>query len=281
VDYRRTVYDRYVESMEPGLLVEDEALLARGSYIRRLIRQHFPSDRGSRILDVGCGYGPIVHYAQEAGYSRATGVDRSASQVALAGRLGISGVAQGDLIETLASTGANTLDVVVAWNVLEHLTKDETVRLLEGAVRVLVPAGRLIVHVPNASSPFFGSVRYGDFTHEQAFTRTSTTQILLACGFGRVECFEELPVVHGARSALRHFLWRAIRLALVAYDRIETGVSPGIYTRDLVAVAYEPGSTGDFREVEAAPTVALPEPFPDPPLVAGPASIRSCQPAPP
>ncbi len=240
--YRGPVYDRYVESMESGLLVEDEALPARGPYVRRLIREHFPSDRGSRILDIGCGYGPIVHYAHEAGYRNASGVDRSVSQVALAARLGITGVVHGDLIDTLANTGANTLDVIVAWNVLEHLTKDETVKLLEGAVRVLVPAGRLIVHVPNASSPFFGSVRYGDFTHEQAFTRTSATQILLACGFGRVECYEELPVVRSARSALRHLLWRAVRLALVAYDRIETGVSLGIYTRDLVAVAYEPGS---------------------------------------
>jgi 2-polyprenyl-3-methyl-5-hydroxy-6-metoxy-1,4-benzoquinol methylase len=243
VDYRRSVYDRYVESMEQGQFVEDEALPARGPYIRRLIRKHFPSDRDSRILDVGCGYGPIVHYAHEAGYRNARGVDRSASQVALAGRLGITGVVHGDLIDTLASTEANTLDVVVAWNVLEHLTKEETIKLLEGAVRVLVPAGRLIVHVPNASTPFFGSVRYGDFTHEQAFTPTSATQIFLASGFGSVECYEELPVVHSARSALRHLLWRGIRLALVAYDRIETGVSLGIYTRDLVAVAHVPGQS--------------------------------------
>ena len=56
-------------------------------------------------------------------------------------------------------------------------------------------------------APRAHALRYGDLTHEMAFTRTSLAQLLLSSGFGAVRCFEDAPVVHGAKSALRWLLW--------------------------------------------------------------------------
>lgn len=104
---------------------------------------------------------------------------------------------------------------------------------------MLRPGGRWIIHVPNGESPFFGSIRYGDLTHELAFTRTSLAQLLLASGFAEVRCFEDQPVVHGAKSALRWLLWRGFRGVLRLYIAAETGDARGghIFSQNLLAVA--------------------------------------------
>ena len=104
--------------------------------------------------------------------------------------------------------------------------------------RVLKPNGRWIIHAPNAESPFFGRIRYGDFTHELAFTHQSLGAVLRAGGFGQVECFEDEPVVHGLKSAVRWVFWKLLRLGLRFFIAVETGeTAAGIYSQNLTAVA--------------------------------------------
>src|SRR5688572_16897500 len=100
------------------------------------------------------------------------------------------------------------------------------------------PNGRWIIHVPNAESPFGACMRYWDFTHELAFTRTSIAQLLKASGFASVLCYEDQPVPHGLKSAVRYVLWNIIRFALLCYVAIETGaVDRGaVFTRNMLAV---------------------------------------------
>jgi hypothetical protein len=75
---------------------------------------------------------------------------------------------------------------------------------------------------PTGSRRFHIS-RYGDLTHEQAFVRTSIEQLCLSCGFSRVNVFEDRPVPHGLKSAVRAVLWRLIRAGLLFYVAVETG----------------------------------------------------------
>jgi methylase of polypeptide subunit release factors len=59
-------------------------LRPREPYLTRLIRQHFPPDRSSAILDLGCGHGALLYFARCAGYQNLRGVDRFPEQVAAA-----------------------------------------------------------------------------------------------------------------------------------------------------------------------------------------------------
>ena len=95
--------------------------------------------------------------------------------------------------------------------------------------------------MPNGESPFGGKVLCGDFTHELAFTRTSLTQVLKVSGFNEVDCFEDTPVVHGVKSAIRALLWRLIRWFWLAYIAIETGGTDrrAIFTQNFLAVAVK------------------------------------------
>ena len=224
VDYRTRIYQSYV-SAGPQVLAPKtvEGLEPRRAHLEKLIRDHFPPDRDAAIIELGCGHGAVVHFARNAGYRNVVGVDRSAEQVALAAALGIDGVREGDLMETLRALADESYESVVAIDVIEHFTKDELLALVDEVLRVLKPGGRWIMHAPNGESPFFGRMRYGEFTHELAFTRESLEQLLLPSGFSEVRFFEDGPVPQGLKSGVRWLLWKLIRGVLRFYLAVEFG----------------------------------------------------------
>ncbi len=182
-DYRQQLYDRYVSSHLA--LTSDSAqtaLAPRKAYLEQIVRRHFPRNRNAPILDLGCGHGAIVYFARQAGYQNCVGVDTSAEQVAVAQSLGIEGVTQGDVLATLHAAAAESIELVVTFDVIEHLTKSELLELADEILRVLKAGGAWMIHAPNGASPFFGAVRYGDYTHEQAFTPGGLKQLALCAG---------------------------------------------------------------------------------------------------
>ena len=239
--YRERIYGSYVTGRSEALAPESiSGLEPRMPYLRWLVRTCMPAERNVAILDIGCGHGAILDVLQQAGYDNARGVDGSGEQVQAAARLGIRGVAQGDLMQTLRESADASLDVVIAFDVIEHFTKAELIPLVDEVQRVLRSGGRWIIHVPNGESPFDNRIRFGDYTHEQAFTRTSLGQLLLASGFARIECYEDRPIAHGLVSGIRVALWSLIRTVLLAYSAIETGSIDrrAVFSQNLLAVAW-------------------------------------------
>ncbi|NOY71257.1 MAG: class I SAM-dependent methyltransferase [Gammaproteobacteria bacterium] len=235
-DYRNRLYDRYVTAHLSGSI--EERVRVRAPYLRRLIGIHFPENHDARMLEIGCGHGALIYYAKEMGYNQLEGVDTSFEQVEEAWKLGLRDVVrQEGLMETLRKSADKSYNIIIALDVIEHMTKSELLDLVEELHRVLCKEGKLILHMPNAASPFFGRVRYGDYTHEQAFTQSSLSQLLITYGFSDVKCFEDTPIVHGAKSAMRWCLWKVMRtvfrMALVS----ETGASNEIFTQNFLAIA--------------------------------------------
>jgi cyclopropane fatty-acyl-phospholipid synthase-like methyltransferase len=204
-----------------------------------LIAKHLPSNRATKVLDLGCGSGTLLHFLREAGYKHVIGVDLSAEQVACALALNIEGVRQGDLFDELSVTGDETWDVVATLDVIEHMTKSELLKFAGEVYRVLKPRGRWLIHVPNAEALFGSRIRYADWTHEQAFTKESIEQMARVVGFNVVQCYEDQPIVHGLKSALRWLLWKMARGVLRLYWVAETGAlgQDCLFSQNLLAVA--------------------------------------------
>lgn len=222
--YRQRFYRDYLATEPPGLKPEgSDRLQLRAPHIQNLIRYHFPPDKDAAILDVGCGHGAILYFAQQAGYRNVVGIDCSVAQVAEARRRGITGVIEGDVLNVLEALAKESQDVVIAFDVIEHFTKDELLQCFDQIWRVLKPGGKCIIHAPNGTSPFCGRIRYGDFTHELAVTRESMTQLCHVCGFSQVTCYEDQPVPHGLKSGIRWLLWNLVRGLLQFYLAVETG----------------------------------------------------------
>lgn len=237
-DYRERLYSDYVSSGQSGAIAGAAEFEIRAPYLRQVVARYFPEDRDSRILDLGCGAGAMLHFARLGGYHALRGIDASPEQVASAKRLGLDCVERGDALAALRTAAAQSVDVIVAFDLLEHLTKDEVVDFIDTAHRALADDGRIILHLPNAESPFVGAVLYGDFTHQLAFTRHSLEQLTHAAGFRRIECHEVRPLPHGIKSSIRWALWPVFRLMLRAANAIETGDSGAgaVLSRNMLVV---------------------------------------------
>jgi 2-polyprenyl-3-methyl-5-hydroxy-6-metoxy-1,4-benzoquinol methylase len=229
---RNRLYESYATT-HAGVGTGDAARLV----FRRDIQPYLPPQPSARIVDIGCGQGELVRLLIEAGYQHAEGVDVSPEQVRLAHAAGLTQVHEGDLT-TFLEASSGQLDAVLATDLLEHLTKDEVLATLDRALAALRPGGVLIARVPNASSPFSGGIRHGDFTHETWYTARSVQQIAAAVGFERVVVLPCGPLAHGVKSACRVGIWKVFsgffKLGLAA----ETGALRGnIVTQNLTFVA--------------------------------------------
>lgn len=239
MEYRERIYGSYVHARHESLAPDTaDGFRPRAPYLRKLIRDHFPEDKNARIVELGSGHGALLYFAREAGYRNIVGIDRSPEQVAAAARLGIS-VEHGDLMAYLRDLPNVSVEVVVAFDVIEHLTKTEVMAFTEEVARVLGRRGRFIVHTCNGDSPFAGAIFFGDLTHETCFSRESITQLMKSSGFASVGCFEDAPIAHGVKSATRWLIWKAIRGALRLWTAAETGRTDGIFTRNFLAVAIK------------------------------------------
>jgi 2-polyprenyl-3-methyl-5-hydroxy-6-metoxy-1,4-benzoquinol methylase len=236
---RARLYEHYRSHQNAGDPLEERK--QRAPHLRRFIRLHIPADRNTSVLDLGCGSGTLLHFLKEAGYSRVVGVDGSPEQIVQARDCGINEAQHGDVFGFVESARSESYDVVITFDVIEHLTKPELFILADGVYRILSPGGRWIIHVPNAEGIFGSRVRYADLTHEQAFTRESVEQLIRAVGFRFVECFEDEPVIHGMASMIRWLIWKGARALIRIYLMAETGDRgrDAVFSQNLLACAQK------------------------------------------
>jgi len=206
-NYREKIYKYYSNNSGRNLAPQTiEGFSSRKPFFDKIISNHFPKDKNKNILEVGCGYGAFGYFIQKAGYKNYIGIDGSESQVSEAKRLGIN-IILGNLVDYLKKLENNSVDLLIAIDVIEHFTKEELSDLIDDFYRVLKKDGVVITHQPNGESPFGNSIRYGDFTHELAFTRSSISQIFLSSGFNNVQSYEDEPIGHSLKSKIRLILW--------------------------------------------------------------------------
>lgn len=239
-DYRDTFYAAYARTHtipEKGRL--DQARLHSKA---RVWERHFarllPADRAARILDAGCGDGALLWWLQREGYS-AEGVEVSAEQAGIASALGIERVTVASIEDFLSDHG-DRYDVVILRNVMEHFPKVDLLRLIELVRGSLRPGGRLIAQVPNGQAPMVGRIRYGDFTHEMAFTERSLNQLFAIMGFEGIACHPVPPVFGGATGWARASAWRLVEFIYRCLIGAEVSEWPRVVTLDIIVTADRP-----------------------------------------
>jgi SAM-dependent methyltransferase len=239
-EFRTRLLSRYVSTHATVTeAAAQEGLEKRRAFLDKMIREHFPADKAAKILDLGCGHGAILWAAQRAGYTNIEGVDASPEQVAAAVKLGIKGVRQGDLLQAVAEAPDASFDVVILFDLYHYFERDTQMKLADEVRRILKPGGIWILHLPNSEALFSGRMRYWDHLAIDSFTRISIAQLLLACGFARVDCYEDKPIPHGLKSAVRAVLWCGVRGVLRLALAAETGETgrDAIFSQVFLAVA--------------------------------------------
>lgn len=120
--------------------------------------RHAGVDTAGSLLEIGFGAGRLLGYARSTGMN-AAGVEANAVLVALARSNGYPAYS------TIQEVDSEDFDVVVAFDVLEHVDQADIPQLLKGMATKLSASGRIVLRFPNGDSPFGRRNQHGDVTH--------------------------------------------------------------------------------------------------------------------
>ncbi len=134
--------------------------------------------RDASVLDLGCGYCDFINHV-EAKERYAVDIFTRMKEYAADGVITRNGTCT-----DLSAFSDDSLDVVFASNLLEHLTHDELLTTLGEIKRVLRPGARLIVMQPNFK--YCPRTYFDDYTHLQIFTHMGIYDLLEMAGM-RIE----------------------------------------------------------------------------------------------
>ena len=155
--------------------------------VTRWIERRFV-DEGARVLDLGAGYCDFINAVTRASERHAVDIFDELSTYADDGVQAINT----DCTD-LSHFEDDSLDVVFASNLLEHLTHDELLLCMAEICRVLRPSGRFIAMQPNFKYCY--RTYFDDYTHLQIFTHLGLYDLLEIAGMTVTYCKPKfLPV---------------------------------------------------------------------------------------
>ena len=141
---------------------------------------------GKPVMDSGCGRGEWLGRLKRAGIS-AFGVDTNAVQIEAAKEDGLD-VRLGDALKALAEMEDNSLALISAHHLVEHLPFDAVAWITREAGRVLAPGGVLLFESPLTRNVLVGATTFHtDPTHLKPMPEQVLTVLFDTAGFDPVE----------------------------------------------------------------------------------------------
>ena len=119
--------------------------------------------KSSKVLEVGFGSGSFLSYAKRKKWD-ICGTEVNKHLVEAGTRSGFNVI----LSKNLKPFSDNIFDLVVAFDVLEHIHKEDLIQFFAEIKRVLKPGGVFIACFPNGDSPLGLRHQNGDITHVTA-----------------------------------------------------------------------------------------------------------------
>jgi 2-polyprenyl-3-methyl-5-hydroxy-6-metoxy-1,4-benzoquinol methylase len=160
----------------------------------------------SLVLEVGFGNGHFQKWARKQGY-QVYGLERASDLVSSLKEQGFSCLHVSESKEL----SSKKFDLVIAFDVLEHLGFEESIGNLREWREMLVEGGRILLRFPNGSSPFSGHYFWGDATHITLWTQSKLSDACDRAGL-KIVAFRN-PVMPLAGRGLPHVILRAFRKA--------------------------------------------------------------------
>ncbi|MES2546343.1 MAG: class I SAM-dependent methyltransferase [Pseudomonadota bacterium] len=190
-------------------------------------------DANSTVLEIGFGNGSFLQFAKTKGWEiSGTELNENLVKIAAENQFNVFHT------ENLTAFENTSYDLVVAFDVLEHIPQDKILLFLSEIKRILKPNGCFIARFPNGDSPFGLSHQNGDVTH------------VTFIGSGKIKYFVskldvELVTVGGeARPfflTLNPFLFLArafkrITVQLISYFYYKVFCKPDYFSSNLVMI---------------------------------------------
>jgi len=155
-------------------------------------------------LDLGCGRGEWLELLQDNQFS-ASGIDQDDGMLSACRSRGLN-VQTGDAIAHLKSLPNDSLSIISGFHIAEHLSLDDLQTVIKESLRILKPAGLLILEAPNTENLVVGtSSFYLDPTHQRPLPSALLSFLVGHFGFARAKVLgvqESIPLreEHGPTS---------------------------------------------------------------------------------
>ena len=203
---------------------------------------------GQRVLDIGCGTGAVSLYTADRG-AGVLGIDISENAVAScrqsARRLGLDAQARFSALDFPRETPSGPFDMVVCFEVLEHLPDDrEAVGVVRG---LLAPGGAALFSVPSARAPVHrlrmrlrGTDAFdAEAGHLRRYTVEQITALLTEGGLAVLEVRRTEGVLRNALyvTATGRFLVRLVRSFVRGIVTAIDNVLVGLFGESQIIVA--------------------------------------------
>jgi len=138
------------------------------------------------VMDIGCGRGEWLGLLKRAGIE-GFGVDTNAVQIEAAKEQGLD-VRLGDALKALAEQPSDSLSLITAHHLVEHLPFDAVAWIAREALRVLAPGGVLLFETPHTRNVLVGATTFHtDPTHLKPMPEQVLTVLFDTAGFDPVE----------------------------------------------------------------------------------------------
>lgn len=182
-----------------------------------LINAGISNCSGLRIYEIGFGNGSFAGYIRSAGGDY-FGSELSQILVERATEFGVKVLRDG-IKQALEMDMAGSFDLVVAFDVLEHLSIIEIKSFLSDARQLLKSNGVVLARVPSGDSPFGRAIFHGDITHCSSLGSRAIRQIALQTGFNVIKIGPpQLPLLGG--GVIRFFRRSCIKVSQIIIAKI-------------------------------------------------------------
>lgn len=159
-------------------------------------------------LEVGYGNGSFIKFLINNG-SKVEGVEIQSSLLEAAQKIGVP------VHSSISDVTCGPYDLIVAFDVLEHLTVEQLRSFFQECQSLLKDDGMMLFRFPNAESFAGLGAQNGDFTHITAIAQTKLQQVVEPYGF-KIFKFEgetvypKKVIVHAIRSVFRYLLMKGM-----------------------------------------------------------------------
>lgn len=188
-------------------------------YFTKLDKEYFTAElkrtgidfnKPVRLYEIGFGNGAFAGYAQSLGYQY-SGSEVNQALIERGRNFGLP-VYENGIKQVIDSTGPDTFDAIVAFDVLEHLELAEIKSFLIDARVLLKEGGALLARLPSGDSPFGRAIFHGDITHKTALGSSAVRQLAQQTGYEVIDIGPpSLPIL--GTGFIRAFRRGGIRLA--------------------------------------------------------------------
>jgi SAM-dependent methyltransferase len=142
--------------------------------------------------------------------------------------------------------GPGKVDLIAAFDVIEHLELNAIRAFLREAKEALRPGGLLLLRLPSGDSPFSGAIYRGDLTHRTLLGSSAARQLATVVGLEVYQVRSPVLPVWGLSPvrAVRRMAARLVQTLAFSFVRhVLMGNGAAVLSPDMIVVLRKEGAT--------------------------------------